>query len=212
MCSLSDFESEASKWTLKFPRKYGAERIKGLPSMRGEFENLFQTHGIPPSPEVFAQAVWNGCTKVKPTLEEDVKARARRAHPSFVREAHFQLVLAERLHGVAEVLSNVELDMKNKTDFLITSVTAPIQLRIHTFTNTPRGNRFAEMRKKQPVSQTKYSPQNGIEDTLIVDMKVTIAKGEGTELDNGLWLYDSGHADEVFDTLHEIHVAEGFDF
>ena len=113
---------------------------------------------------------------------------------------------------MAEILSNVELDMKNKTDFLVTSLTAPIQVRIHTFTNTARGNRFAEMRKKEPVSTSQYSPQTGMEDILIVDMKVTIAKGEGTELDNGLWLYDSGHADEVFDTLHEIHVAEGFDF
>tara|TARA_R110000751_G_scaffold66947_2_gene136776 strand:- start:567 stop:1205 length:639 start_codon:yes stop_codon:yes gene_type:complete len=212
MCSLSDFESEASKWTLKFPRKYGAERIKGLPSMRGLFEELYKQNGIPPSPDSFSQGVWDGCTNVKSTLEEDVKARARRAHPSFVREAHFQLVLTDRLHGVAEVLSNVELDMKNKTDFLVTSLTAPIQVRIHTFTNTARGNRFAEMRKKQPVSTSQYSPKSGMEDILIVDMKVTIAKGEGTELDNGLWLYDSGHADEVFDTLHEIHVAEGFAF
>ncbi len=113
---------------------------------------------------------------------------------------------------MAEVLSNVELDMKNKTDFLITSLTAPIQMRIHTFTQTARGQRFANMKKKEPVNNPEYSPTNGIEDTLIVDMRVTIRKGEGIELDNGLWLYDTGHADEVFDTLHEIHVAEGFDF
>jgi len=182
MCNLQEFETEAATWKLKFPRKYRAERIKGLPSMRGVFEDLYSNNGVPPSPELFSQAVWDGCTGVASDLEEDVKARARRAHPSFVREAHFQLVLAERLYGVAEVLSNVELDMKNKTDFLVTSLTAD------------------------------YSPEKGMEENVIVDLKITIGKGEGTELKNGLWLYDSGHADEVFDTLHEIHLAQGFDF
>ena len=61
-------------------------------------------------------------------------------------------------------------------------------------------------------TDNNYSPEKGIDETVIVDLKITIAKGEGTELENGLWLYDSGHADEVFDTLHEIHMAEGFDF
>ena len=212
MCELKQFEEEAAQWKLKFPRKYRAERIKGLPSMRGVFEDLYENNGVPPSPDLFSQAVWDGCTGVASDLEEDVKARARRAHPSFVREAHFQLVLGERLHGVAEVLSSVELDMKNKTDFLVKSLTAPIQMRIHTFTNTARGNRFAQMRKKEPVNHIEYSPEKGMDETVIVDLKITIAKGEGTELENGLWLYDSGHADEVFDTLHEIHMAEGFDF
>lgn len=212
MCELKQFEEEAAQWKLKFPRKYRAERIKGLPSMRGVFEDLYLKHSVPPSPDLFSQAVWDGCTGVASDLEDDVKARARRAHPSFVREAHFQLVLGERLHGVAEVLSSVELDMKNKTDFLVKSLTAPIQMRIHTFTNTARGNRFAQMRKKEPVNHMEYSPEKGIDETVIVDLKITIAKGEGTELENGLWLYDSGHADEVFDTLHEIHMAKGFDF
>jgi len=190
MCNLQEFETEAATWKLKFPRKYRAERIKGLPSMRGVFEDLYSNNGVPPSPELFSQAVWDGCTGV----------------------AHFQLVLAERLYGVAEVLSNVELDMKNKTDFLVTSLTAPVQMRIHTFTNTARGQRFAQMRKKEPVNHTDYSPEKGMEENVIVDLKITIGKGEGTELKNGLWLYDSGHADEVFDTLHEIHLAQGFDF
>jgi len=180
--------------------------------MRGLFETLYQENSVPPSPEIFSQAVWDGCTKVKEELEEDVKARARRAHPSFVREAHFHLILQDRLNGVAEVSSNVELDMKNKTDFLVTSLTAPIQLRIHTFTNTARGNKFAEMRKKEPVNHNDYSPEKGLEDIIIVDLKIPIEKGEGTELENGLWLYDSGHADEVFDTLHEIHLSKGLTF
>ena len=55
MCNLSEFETEASKWILKFPRKYGAERIKGLPSMRGIFQDLYEANGIPPSPDLFAQ-------------------------------------------------------------------------------------------------------------------------------------------------------------
>ena len=29
MCDLKEFETEAAKWKLKFPRKYRAERIKG---------------------------------------------------------------------------------------------------------------------------------------------------------------------------------------
>jgi len=214
MCTIKNFEEEAETWTLKFPRKYKAERVKGLPSMRGVFEDLYQKNKLPPSPSLFAENVWEQSTNISEELKEDVMARARRAHPSFVREAHFYLVLKERLHGVAEVLSNAELDMKNKTDFLITSLTSPIQLRVHTYTNTWRANKFAQMRKKQPVSNKEYNPINNkdLEDNIVVDLQMTITKGEGDELKNGLWLYDSGHADEVYNTLHEIHQDEGFDF
>ena len=93
VCLIDDFEKEAETWELKFPRKYRAEKIRGLPSMRGLFDDLFKKHQKPPNPTLFAEKVWEHSTGIKPELKEDVMARARRAHPSFVREAHFQLVL-----------------------------------------------------------------------------------------------------------------------
>jgi hypothetical protein len=214
VCLIDDFEKEAETWELKFPRKYRAEKIRGLPSMRGLFDDLFKKHQKPPNPTLFAEKVWEHSTGIKPELKEDVMARARRAHPSFVREAHFQLVLKDRLHGVAKVLSNVELDMKNKTDFLVCSITSPVQLRIHTYTDTARANHYAEMKKKEPLTYTKYHPKDNesLEDSIIIDLRLPIIKGSGKELVNGLWLYDSGHADEVYDTLHEIHADEGYTF
>lgn len=214
MISVNEFEESAAKWILKFPRKYGAERIRGLPSMRLTFDSLFRTKGVPPSPEIFSQAVWNGCTNVNSSLEEDVKARVRRAHPSFVREAHFYLILKEKLKDVAEVQSSVELDMKFKTDFLIRSLSAPIEMRIHTFTDTSRANHFASMDKKEPLAYTEYNPINedSEREAIIVDIKLPIIKGIGKELQNGLWLYNSEHADEILETLSAIHQDEGFDF
>jgi len=181
--------------------------------MRGLFDQLLKSKGLPPSPEEFEEAVWSGCEGVKSELEPDVKARSRRAHPSFVREAHFGVLLRERLHGVAEVFSNEELDLEGKTDFLVQSLTAPIEIRIHTHTDTQRAHRFADMEKKTPTETTSVKVRDGEADApTVVDLKLLIKRGDGQELENGLWLYDAGHADEVFSVLHEIHVMEGFDF
>lgn len=204
---IENFEAEAGKWTLRFPRKYKAERIRGLPSMRGTFDTLFRGTGVPPSPEVFSQAVWDGCTNVKVELEDDVKARARRAHPSFVREAHFYLILTDRLEGEAEVKSSVELDMHYKTDFLISSLKAPVQIRLHTYTDTRRAHKFAATEGKTPVTQKTYNPltEDSEEEAVVVDMRLPIIRGIGKELENGLWLYNEEHAEEVLACLSEIH-------
>ena len=212
--TINEFEKSAEQWKLKFPRKYRAERIRGLPSMRNTFDNLFRSNGEPPSPEIFSQAVWEGCRGVRDDLEEDVKARARRAHPSFVREAHFYLILKGKLEGVAEVHSSAELDMHYKTDFLISALNAPIQMRIHTYTDTKRAHEFAASETKKPVPYQPYNPLNEESEgeAIVVDVRLPIIRGVGKELENGLWLYNVEHADEVLETLKQIHADNGFDF
>lgn len=212
--TIDEFERSAAEWQLKFPRKYRAERIRGLPSMRNTFDGLFRSNGEPPSPEIFSQAVWDGCKGVRDDLEEDVKARARRAHPSFVREAHFYLILKEKLEGVAEVFTSAELDMHYKTDFLISALNAPIEIRIHTYTDTQRAHHFAATETKQPLAYKPYNPVNGDveEEAIILDLRLPIVRGIGKELENGLWLYNADHAEEVLEALKQIHADNGFDF
>ncbi len=212
MCdTVEEFEAEAEKWTLKFPRKYRAERIRGLPSMRQTFDTLFRSEGVPPSPEIFSQAVWDGCTNVKAELEDHVKARARRAHPSFVREAHFYLVLKDRLGEKANIKSSAELDMHFKTDFLISAVESPIEIRLHTYTDTRRAHQFAGDAKKEPVTVDTYNPLSGEteKEAVVADMRLPIVRGIGKELSNGLWLYNAEHADEVAEYLE--HLTEQYE-
>jgi hypothetical protein len=209
--TVKEFEAEAEKWTLKFPRKYRAERIRGLPSMRQTFDHLFRAEGVPPSPEIFSQAVWDGCTNVKQELEDHVKARARRAHPSFVREAHFYLVLKDKLQNKANIKTSAELDMHFKTDFLISALESPIEIRLHTYTDTRRGNKFAAELKKEPVTVDTYNPLSGEneKEAVVADMRLPIIRGVGKELSNGLWLYNSDHAAEVEEYLD--HLTQEFE-
>ena len=67
--TVEEFEAEAEKWTLKFPRKYRAERIRGLPSMRQTFDTLFRSEGIPPSPEIFSQQYGTVALMLKKNLK-----------------------------------------------------------------------------------------------------------------------------------------------
>ena len=67
--TVEEFEAEAEKWTLKFPRKYRAERIRGLPSMRQTFDKLFRSEGVPPSLKSFRKRFG----MVAPMLKQNLK-------------------------------------------------------------------------------------------------------------------------------------------
>jgi hypothetical protein len=104
--------------------------------------------------------------------------------------------------------------MHYKTDFLISALNAPIEIRIHTYTDTQRAHHFAATETKQPLAYKPYNPVNGDveEEAIILDLRLPIVRGIGKELENGLWLYNADHADEVLEALKQIHADNGFDF
>ncbi len=210
--TINEYEDTLSSFDLKFPRRFGAEN-KRLPPMRMVFEKAIEDlEGQPPNPTYFAQKVWDGCEKISDDLEDDVKARARRAHPTFCREIHLWLLLQKAFHDSAEVHYGAELDMKNKTDFLISSPVEPISIRLHTHTDTRRGNFYAKKQRK--VSSKSMGddllkgaagvPENTQED-LEVDLKITLNKDNCHNLKNGFWLYSADHIAEVVDLYEQLH-------
>ena len=202
-------------FTLKFPRKYGAERLrKGFPSLRKVFDQIHEeTKGKPPTPLLFANRVWEACEEIPDTLREDVEARARRAHPSFCREVHLHLMLNERFGESAEVKSSAELDMEYKTDFLIVSPVEPVAIRLHTYTDTPRSHIWINRRKgkksrftlnDQIREQAAGLPSNDNE-RHEVDVRLTLNAESSDTLDNGFWLYTADHVEEVVREFENLH-------
>ena len=51
--------------------------------------------------------------------------------------------------------------MHFKTDFLISAVESPIEIRLHTYTDTRRAHQFAGDAKKEPVTVDTYNPLSG---------------------------------------------------
>ncbi len=212
LLTLQEYENTLSTFELKFPRRFGAENKK-LPPMRVVFEqSLENLDGRPPSPSYFADAVWKQCENLEADLEDDVKARARRAHPTFCREIHLLLLLREAFSESADIHYGVELDMKNKTDFLITSPVEPIAIRLHTHTNTRRGNYYAKKQRKtsnKNMSLDILKDAAGIpvneEGSIEIDYRITLNKDNCKNLPNGFWLYSQNHIDEVIELYEKLH-------
>jgi hypothetical protein len=208
------YEKILTTFDLKFPRKYGAERLsKGFPSLRVIFEELHEEYkGNPPSPLLYAHTVWERCEGLDESLREDVEARARRAHPSFCREVHLYIMLKERFGDSADILYSADLDMKSKTDFLIRSPVEDVAIRLHTHTNTWRGNYYGNKKKKY----SKYSlndevrrqaaelPKSNKQQTEI-DVKLTLDQDNCRKTKNGFWLYSEEHIDQVVDAYEQLH-------
>ena len=192
---LEDFEAEISKWQMKFDsiRDWKAERAR-LPLMRQTYENLLATNGLPPNLQTFADEFWNEClgSNVNKELEAGVKARAKRSLPSFVRETHLRLLLEDVFTDVASIDNSVETDTKKKTDFLIESLTAPVVVRLHTYTNTRRAHKFAAMEKKTPLAESGSGK-------FISDYRLTIDRKTGRTLPNDFWVYSPLQVQEVID-------------
>jgi hypothetical protein len=210
--TIDEYEETLESFDLKFPRRFGAENKK-LPPMRMVFErSLEELGGHPPNPTLFAQNVWDGCENISADLEDDVKARARRAHPTFCREIHLWLLLQQAFQDSAEVHYGAELDMKNKTDFLISSPVEPISIRLHTHTDTRRGNYYAKKQRK--VSSKNMSadilkgaaglPENTHE-AVEIDFRITLNKDTCHNLKNGFWLYSANHIAKVVDLYEQLH-------
>ena len=155
------YEKILSTFDLKFPRKYGAERLrKGFPSLRLIFDELQEGNkGNPPSPLVYSHTVWERCEGLDESLRDDVEARARRAHPSFCREVHLYLLLRERFGDSAEIVYDAQLDMKNKIDFLIQSPVEPVAIRLHTHVETWRSNYWIGGKEPQNCHPTMIRKQ-----------------------------------------------------
>ena len=101
--------------------------------------------------------------------------------------------------------------MHFKTDFLISAVESPIEIRLHTYTDTRRAHQFAGDAKKEPVTVDTHNPLSGEteKEAVVADMRLPIIRGIGKELSNGLWLYNAEHADEVAEYLE--HLTEQYE-
>ena len=199
MQTLSEFEAHVSTWTLQFDRLRDrmAERAR-LPLMRRVYEDYWQSHGEAPDLEQFADVFWEACQEanVAGYLERGVRARCKRALPSLVRETHLALLLKSAFQDLARVESSVELDTQKKTDFLIESLTCPVAVRLHTYTNTRRAHEFAAMEKKTPLAREDS-------DLLVSDYRLTINRESGRVLSNDFWVYSAEQVQEVVDYLKE---------
>ena len=141
-----------------------------------------------------------------------MKARARRAHPTFCREIHLLLLLQEAFKDSADIHYGVELDMKNKTDFLITSPVEPVSIRLHTHTDTRRGNYYAKKQRKTSnknmgmdlLKDAAGLPSDNVE-SIEVDYRITLNKDNCKNLSNGFWLYSQDHIKEVIDLYESLH-------
>ena len=209
------YEKILSTFDLKFPRKYGAERLrKGFPSLRLIFDELQEQYdGNPPSPLLFAHTVWERCEGLDEGLREDVEARARRAHPSFCREVHLYLMLRERFQDSAEIVYDAKLDMQNKIDFLIKSPVEPVAIRLHTHVETWRSNYWIGKKKKK---KTVFSLNDEVrkraaglpveESTQTeVDFNLSLNKDNCHETTNGFWLYSQDHVEQVVEEYERLH-------
>ena len=208
------YEKILTTFDLKFPRKYKAERLrKGFPSLRVTFEELHEVHdGNPPTPLMYAHTVWQKCEGLDESLREDVEARARRAHPSFCREVHLYLLLKERFQESAEILYSADLDMKSKTDFLIRSPVEDVAIRLHTHTNTWRGNYYGNKKKKYSQYSLNDEVRRQAADLPAIDtqqkeidVKLTLDSDNCHKTKNGFWLYNTNHIDQVVDAYEQLH-------
>jgi hypothetical protein len=208
------YEKILTTFDLKFPRKYGAENIrKGFPSLRIIFEDLHaDNNGNPPSPLLYAHTVWSRCEGVDEALREDVEARARRAYPSFCREVHLYLLLKERFGDSAEIVYSADLDMNHKTDFLVQSPVEPVAIRLHTHTNTWRGNFYGAKKKKKSIftlndevrrQAADLPPVTG--ERKEVDLKLTLDNDNCHKTKNGFWLYSNVHVEQVVQEYEQLH-------
>ena len=199
MTTLLEFENEVSSWDIKFDsvRDWKAERSR-LPLMRGHYETMRSATGLPPNLQSFADSFWQVCIEanVNQELEAGVKARAKRSLPSFVRETHLNLLLQEVFKDIASLDNSIETDTKKKTDFLIESLTAPVVVRLHTYTNTRRAHKFAAMEKKTPLAEEGSGK-------FISDYRLTIDRKTGRTLPNDFWVYSATQVQEVVDYFQE---------
>ena len=199
MSKLADFEAEISSWTIKFDsvRDWKAERTR-LPLMRGQYETMLADTGLPPSLQAFADSFWKVClaANVNQELEAGVKARAKRSLPSFARETHLNLLLHEVFKDVATLDNSIETDTQKKTDFVIESVTNPVVVRLHTYTNTRRAHKFAAMEKKTPLAEEDSGK-------FVSDYRLTIDRKTGRTLPNDFWVYSPSQVQEVVDYFYE---------
>ena len=199
MATLLEFENEVSSWDIKFDsvRDWKAERSR-LPLMRGQYEVMRSATGLPPNLQSFADSFWQVCLEanVNQELEAGVKARAKRSLPSFVRETHLNLLLQEVFKDIASLDNSIETDTKKKTDFLIESLTAPVVVRLHTYTNTRRAHKFAAMEKKTPLAEEGSGK-------FISDYRLTIDRKTGRTLPNDFWVYSATQVQEVVDYFQE---------
>ena len=199
MTTLLEFENEVSSWDIKFDsvRDWKAERSR-LPLMRGQYEVMRSATGLPPNLQSFADSFWQVCLEanVNQELEAGVKARAKRSLPSFVRETHLNLLLQEVFKDIASLDNSIETDTKKKTDFLIESLTAPVVVRLHTYTNTRRAHKFAAMEKKTPLAEEGSGK-------FISDYRLTIDRKTGRTLPNDFWVYSATQVQEVVDYFQE---------
>ena len=199
MATLLEFENEVSSWDIKFDsvRDWKAERSR-LPLMRGQYEVMRSATGLPPNLQSFADSFWQVCLEanVNQELEAGVKARAKRSLPSFVRETHLNLLLQEVFKDIASLDNSIETDTKKKTDFLIESLTAPVVVRLHTYTNTRRAHKFAAMEKKTPLAEEGSGK-------FISDYRLTIDRKSGRTLPNDFWVYSATQVQEVVDYFQE---------
>jgi len=211
------YEKILSTFDLKFPRKYGAERLrKGFPSLRLIFDELQEVNkGNPPSPLVYSHTVWERCEGLDESLRDDVEARARRAHPSFCREVHLYLLLRERFGDSAEIIYDAQLDMKNKIDFLIQSPVEPVAIRLHTHVETWRSNYWiGKKKKKSTVFSLNDEVRKRAADLPVsddakteIDFTVSLNKDNCYEISNGFWLYSQDHVDQVVEEYERLHEA-----
>jgi len=199
MTTLLEFENEVSSWDIKFDsvRVWKAERSRP-PLMRGQYEVMRAATGLPPNLQSFADSFWQVCVEanVNQELEAGVKARAKRSLPSFVRETHLNLLLQEVFKDIASLDNSIETDTKKKTDFLIESLTAPVVVRLHTYTNTRRAHKFAAMEKKTPLAEEGSGK-------FISDYRLTIDRKSGRTLPNDFWVYSATQVQEVVDYFQE---------
>jgi len=211
------YEKILSTFDLKFPRKYGAERLrKGFPSLRLIFDELQEVNkGNPPSPLVYSHTVWERCEGLDESLRDDVEARARRAHPSFCREVHLYLLLRERFGDSAEIIYDAQLDMKNKIDFLIQSPVEPVAIRLHTHVETWSSNYWiGKKKKKSTVFSLNDEVRKRAADLPVsddakteIDFTVSLNKDNCYEISNGFWLYSQDHVDQVVEEYERLHEA-----
>jgi len=199
MLNLESFEKEVASWEIKFDgfRDWKAERTR-LPLMRQSYEDMLSETGLPPNLQTFANSFWETCLEanVDESLETGVKARAKRSLPSFARETHLNLLLQEVFEGVASLDNSVETDTKKKTDFLIESLSAPVVVRLHTYTNTRRAHKYAAMAKKTPLAEEDSGK-------FVSDYRLTIDRKTGRTLPNDFWVYSPSQVQEVVDYFHE---------
>ncbi len=144
-----DYELMMRGYPLRFipVRDEAVENLR-FPSMRGAFRDLEALLGRPPRQGEFEEAciaAWRG--PFPRGLETPIRARLARAYPSFLRERHFGLLLAEACTRVGlQVQESEALDFAG-IDYVVSDGVGQVGIAVRQ--GTARSRLYAQRRTRR---------------------------------------------------------------